>query len=137
MTLHQTFIIGGDDVDRHNRALSELRAHFRTLDKSRRWRVIIEPYTRKRTTNQNNLYWSWMSLIADETGNDKDDVHEFLLAKFCPTKSITVVEEEVTRESTKLLNTVEMKDYMDKVMAWAATTLNITLPLPEDGGQGE
>lgn len=133
MTQQQTFIIGGTDTKRAKEVLAKLREFFSVLDKSKRWRVVIEPYVRKRTKNQNNLYWQWCSLIADETGNDKDDIHEYLLAKFCPSKTV-VGGEEVTRESTRLLNTVEMKAYMDKVLAWAARDMNITLPLPEDEG---
>lgn len=132
----QTFIVGGQDVPRHQQVHKSLQDAYKALDLTKRHRIVIEPYVRKRTTNQNSLYWSWMTLIAHETGNDKDEVHEFLLAKFCPTKTVMVGDEEVTRESTKLLSTVEMTTYMDRVLAWAATFHNITLPLPEDQGRG-
>lgn len=133
---NQTFIVGGPDVPRHQQAHKALQDAYRGLDLTKKHRIIIEPYVRKRTTNQNSLYWQWCSIIADETGNDKDEIHEFLLTKYCPSKTVTVGEEIVSRESTKLLDTKEMTQYMDKVLAWAATTLNITLPLPEDQGRG-
>ena len=133
MSDKRTFIIGGSDADR-KRSKAAMAAFYETLDMSKKYRLTIEPYVRKRTTNQNSLYWSWMTLIADETGNDKDDVHEFLLAKFCPVKEVTIGDEVVERASTKLLDTKEMSRYMNRILPWAAE-FGIVLPFSEDQGR--
>jgi len=130
MTEKRTFIIGGTERERRQ-AHVQVEAYKSTLDKSKKYRLTIEPYRRKRTTSQNSLYWSWMTLIADETGNDKDDIHEFLLNKFCPTKVVMVGGEEQEITSTKYLDTKQMSAYMDRIPPWAGE-FNISLPLPEN-----
>ncbi|MBT8449087.1 MAG: recombination protein NinB [Gammaproteobacteria bacterium] len=44
--------------------------------------VVIRPYKRKRSLEQNKLYWKWLGIIAEETGNDSDSLHFKLKAEF-------------------------------------------------------
>lgn len=41
-----------------------------------RYKVVIERYTEPRTISQNALMWLWFTCIEQETGTDKQDVHE-------------------------------------------------------------
>lgn len=102
------------------------------LDMSKPWSVTVEPYRKKRSLNQNALYWKWVGIIARETGNSNDDVHEALKAKFCPPRSITLGDEERQIRSTAKATTAEMQAYMDQVYAFATTELGILLPIPEE-----
>ena len=42
-----------------------------------RYRLIIERYTEPRTLSQNALMWLWFTCIEQETGTDKQDVHDY------------------------------------------------------------
>ena len=130
VTDRSIFYIGGDKAHYSNE-LAGLRGGFAGLDKSRRWKITIEKYVKRRTSSQNGLYHVWIDIIAQDTGNDNDDLHEFLKEKFCPVKTIHIGGEEQEIHSTKYLTTAEMSRFMERVLAWAATTLNITLPPPE------
>jgi hypothetical protein len=73
---------------------------IKALDVTKPWQVTIEPKTKKRTLNQNALYWKWVGLIADATGNDNDDVHEALKAKFLTPRTIDLGGEQREIRST-------------------------------------
>ena len=42
-----------------------------------RYKVVIERYTEPRTISQNALMWLWFTCIEQETGTDKQDVHDW------------------------------------------------------------
>lgn len=52
--------------------------------------VKIEPITVSRTLNQNAYAWLVFTHVGTETGNTKDDIYQFCLAKFPVHKSIEI-----------------------------------------------
>ncbi|MGP1257067.1 MAG: hypothetical protein ACTS10_21805 [Kiloniellales bacterium] len=96
------------------------------------WSVEIKRLKSKRTLQQNALYWRWIHIIADETGNDAEDIHEAIKLKFIEPEPVTVFGETVTRRSTANKDIGAMAALMNKVHAWAHTDLDIHLPLPEE-----
>lgn len=105
------------------------------LDLAKPWSVTVEPYRKKRTLSQNGLYWKWVSIIADATGNSDDDAHDALKDKFCPPREVQLGDDYRTIRSTAKLETLEFKSYMDKVYAFATAELGIMLPIPEELGR--
>ena len=47
-----------------------------------RYKVTIERYTEPRTISQNALMWLWFTCIEQETGTDKQDVHDYYCNRF-------------------------------------------------------
>ena len=76
--------------------------------------------------------WLWFTCIERETGTDKLDVHDFYCKKFLKRRMYMNGLEDVVVGSTSKLNTMQMKTFLDKVQADAATELGIKLPLPSD-----
>ncbi len=102
---------------------------------SKPWSITVEPFKKKRTNSQNSLYWKWVSIVANETGNSQDDVHEILKAKFCPPRVVRFNDEERQIRTTTKMTTADMTQYMDAVYAFATSDLGILLPLPEEAHQ--
>ena len=96
------------------------------------WSVEIKRLKGRRTLQQNALYWRWVHIIADETGNDAEDIHEAIKLKFITPELVTVLGETVPRRSTADKDIDAMTALMNKVHAWAHTDLGILLPLPEE-----
>ena len=98
--------------------------------------VEIRLRRKKRTLDQNALYWAHLSCISQETGNSTEDLHEYFRQKFlgCEKHIVQVGNEDsvVVRRSTTKLDTKQMTEYMDKVWQFANDSLGIILPLPED-----
>lgn len=112
---------------------SEIIGTIQNLDLSRPWIIEVKRYRKNRTLGQNALFHKWLSMIAEETGNDKDDIKEYYREKFIPKTTRTIAGEVVlVNRSTSSLNTAEMAALMEKIHAHAATFFSIALPFPGD-----
>jgi hypothetical protein len=105
-------------------------------DNGREYLVEIKVRRKRRTIDQNSLYWLWLTCIMDETGMHKDDLHEFFKQKYLgiETHTIRLYNTEYSMKMTKsttVLNTKEMKYYLDRVQQFANAELGIALPNPE------
>lgn len=94
--------------------------------------ISIKRKVEPRTLSQNALMWLWFACIERETGTDKLDVHDHYCKKFLRRRIYLNGAEDVVIGSTSKLNTLQMKVFLDKVQADAATELGINLPLPAD-----
>ncbi len=108
-------------------------AQIKRLDLKKVYTIEITERRIKRTLSQNNLYFLWLTCISHETGNDKDDLHEFFKQKYL-THIRTVIFDRfwVDRISTTDLNTIQFKEFLDHIQQFASTELAITLPDPND-----
>ena len=89
--------------------------------------VDIKRYRKKRTDNQNSLYWLWLETISKDTGFHPDELHATFRAMFLTdkTKRIPLV------RSTTALNSLEFMSYLNRIEQKSAE-LGIELPNPED-----
>ena len=109
---------------------------FDYLDKCKEgveYEVEVKRYFKKRSIPQNRLYWLYIACIMDETGNDRNTIHNELREMFLPVR-YGRLGDKVTKNltSTTTLNTKQFKDYTDQVVVWAAVELGIILPDPKD-----
>ena len=106
------------------------------LDLSKAWTVTVEPHRARRSLNQNALYHKWCSIIALDTGNSHDTVHDFLKGEFLAPRTVEIGgRSREVRPSTTTLKIDEMSAFMNQVQAWAGSTLGIILPVPDDLGR--
>lgn len=102
--------------------------------------VTVEKKRKRRSLNQNNLLWMWYTVIGDEIGYTKEEVHaamgdKFLKErKFVTNKLTGEVVEFMHIRSTTTLSTVEMMEYMSSVEREAAEMGITNLPDPETWG---
>ena len=103
------------------------------LDLSKPWDMTVKPHKSSRSLDQNALYWSWLGVIAGDTGYTADDIHEVCKQKFLPPHFVDIGGEVTeTRRTTTKLKVDEMSAYMGQVEAWAVSELGIILPHPGD-----
>lgn len=80
----------------------------------------IEPLISTRSMSQNSLYHLFLDVICRETGNDHNNLHEYLKRELLPPKFIKVnikgkeVERKIPASTTDLTKT-EFCDFMDKI----------------------
>ena len=121
-------------IVRNEEIRSSVIKAIRELDLTAAWRIEWKRFRRQRTLSQNALLHKWFGIIADETGNDSDDMKEFYRKKYLPEVPKEIGGEEVLiPQSTKKLNTAEMSAFMAKVEAHAGAFFNVRLPQPEEG----
>ena len=93
-------------------------------------RVVVEIREAKdiRTNNQNRLWWKWMEIISNETGNEKSYIHDLLKYKFLMREEVIDGDIHQSLKSTTTLTKKEFTKLTQDVFYWANDTLNITLP---------
>lgn len=82
----------------------------------------LEPVISTRTMAQNRFYWLYIEVICRETGNDPDDLHEFLKQKLLIPEIVKIKgrngEYEVKKyKSTTKMNKIEFGEYLEKINA--------------------
>ena len=93
----------------------------------KRMRIKMQVARKIRSLDQNNLYWKWLTVMADELGYDTEELHASFKAMFLVDRSQKI---PLVR-STTMLNTKEFSTYLDKIEK-QASELNIKLPQPEE-----
>jgi len=90
---------------------------------------------KRRSLKANSLYWLWMQCLEDESGQSKDDYHDYFKDKFIGIYTKDIFNRKVIKEpSTKELDSKAHSYYMRQVQSEAATEFNTRVPLPEDQG---
>jgi hypothetical protein len=105
------------------------------LDLSKPWVVTVEPYKRNRSLEQNALYHKWVGIVASDTGDSHNAIHEWAKKEWLAPRQIEIHGKVIEyMPSTTQLKTLGMSEYMNKFFAWAQT-MGIILPSPEDQGR--
>lgn len=108
-------------------------AYLVRLDISKKlYTVEVLEKKSNRTISQNSLYWLWLTCIEHETGTGRDELHEFFKQKFLLPDEINVFGITILRWTTTDKNTLQFKNYLDKIQIFANAELSIMLPNPED-----
>ena len=108
-------------------------AYLDRLPEGKTYNVTIARHRERRTMDQNRLLWLWVNCISDETGQDKDDLHEYFKQKFLGLDTKTLWGVQVYKPvSTASLDTLQFTQYLERIRAFAAAELGIELPDPQD-----
>ena len=106
---------------------------IKNLNNSDSWDIKVTKKRCRRSITQNNLYWLWLTCIEQETGQDRNSLHEFFKAKFLGFEEFQVLNHTVTKViSTTQKDTRQFKEYLDSIQMFASVELGIVLPEPED-----
>lgn len=123
-----------------NRHLFDEEVRSMSRDKDYEVTVEVKPRKRYRSTIQNAYYWGIVvAMISErlrELGHDvdRDLTHEFLKGRFLFTELLDPSTGEMMRipKKTSELTTSEFMDYMEYVKQFAAETLDIYIPDPNE-----
>jgi len=93
--------------------------------------VVIKIIERNnnRTKDQNSLFWSWVSILSDNTGYTKEEMKELIQVKFLQRERLDADGyTETYIKGTSTLSKKEFNDLMNDISYWSNSTLQITLP---------
>jgi len=97
-------------------------------------RVEWEVGFKRRSLNQNNLYHMLVGVIAKETGNSHEAVHEAIKQRFVAPEFIELAGKTHEVRTTTKFNTADFSDLTTQVYALGAE-MGIYLPSPEELGR--
>jgi len=95
--------------------------------------ITVGEQKKRRSLNLNSYYWAVVvKLLSEETGYDKDEMHEVLKSMFLRTRyQIKGVWVDSTKSTTKLSHK-EMSEFIEEVKRFASTTLGVYIPDPNE-----
>jgi hypothetical protein len=86
----------------------------------------------KRSTNQNALYWLWLSVMSKDIGHTEEELHVIMKGLHAPKKEVKVGNKTyMIPKSTQELSKGEFVEYMFHVET-EANQLGIELPHPNE-----
>mgnify|MGYP006316798197 FL=1 len=79
------------------------------------------------------MFWVYVTIIANELGYEKEQMKEIISYKFLKRERVDERTGEIFEyiESTTKLNKTDFADMVNSLIRWAAETLHIVLPLPD------
>jgi hypothetical protein len=104
-----------------------------TLPQDGRYSIHIKTYKKNRSLAQNNLYWKWITIMAQHEGTTVDAMHKYMKKTHLGFEVVEIFGERIAiLPSTSKLNVVEMRDYMEQIEIFANMEMDLILPRPED-----
>lgn len=98
------------------------------MNTAEKWAVTVAPFKKRRSNNQNRLYWAWIRILGTHFGMEDDELHEVIAGKFLGYKEMFFMGEyRIIRKSSASLTTAQFKEYMDMVFSLALAE-GIALP---------
>jgi hypothetical protein len=113
-------------TDRH---MSSIGAFLSALE-GRAVSVTFSRPKSARSLKQNAYLWAVVyTSIAEHTGMSTEDVHDWCKDEFLPRRFVTLAgREKEIRKTTADLSSREFGEYLDRITAWAAQELGVTVP---------
>lgn len=116
-------------------------AHYQTkaitliqdLNPNYAWKIVATRHRKTRSNPQNAYHWGVIiDLICQDTGNDKNDIHEYLLGEYAGWETYEVFGRKKVRPARRShdMNVDQFNDFNEWCSAWAAKNLGIVIPMP-------
>lgn len=93
--------------------------------------LVLKPHKKKRSLNQNDLFWVWCTEFGDHTGNFKDYMYKFFEEEFCPPVTVEVKGMTKTVRCAKKLPKKEFSEFMEKVYYWLEIEQDFKVEWPQ------
>jgi len=112
--------------------VSDLIAKELPYFNGKRIRIKFEKLQSKRSTQQNRLWWLYITIVAKEIGYEPDELHEICKFKFLKKERVDEATGEIFQYvgSTAKLNKTEFSDLIFDFRKWVVETFSINLPDP-------
>ena len=96
--------------------------------------IKLDKIKSSRSHQQNKYYWVCVTILSQEIGYEKNELHEILKYKFLTKEKV----DEKTGEcynfvgSTTKLNKTEFGEFVAELQRWSSQTFNVVLPDPNE-----
>lgn len=115
-------------------------SYIGSLKEGKKYIIDVKQEREKRSVSANSLYWMWVALLCNETGNvfnkeekEKNVFHIHLKKQLLGYEIIDVfgIEERVLRSTAKMPSD-KFAEYMERVKSYSFDEWGIILPEPKD-----
>jgi hypothetical protein len=117
----------------HENARNLAKKEIDSIPLDGKMKVEIKKVTSKRSEAQNKLYWMWVTIIANELGYTKIEMHESLVQSLLLPEAKEIHGKMITIwPSTTSLKVGEFAEFLNDIDVFASSDLGIVLPQPAD-----
>jgi len=117
-------------LSNNNRRNDAIR-HIESLDLNESYEVIVQPYNKKRSLNQNRTLWNLYKPLSDYTGYTEEELHEIMKAACIGYDVFSFNGEKFLKPKSSTRLTVKgMMKMLEKIMIVGAF-LEVQLPIPD------
>lgn len=92
--------------------------------------IIVRKWRSLRSRRQNSLMWAWLNILEQETGQSKDDLHDYFNNRYLKRTIVIKGKEYIVVRSSTSLRTDEFTEYLGKIRVKSATFFSVNLPDP-------
>ena len=128
----QTFVLHPNEG--RERVLANLQGFLVSISPSKAWEVTIKQHKKKRSDEANRYLWGVVyRTLADATGHDADDFHEYFLGEMYGWEEYEIMGRKRVRpmKRSRKLSSAEFFEYVEFVRQRAAQQ-GIYIPDPGD-----
>lgn len=93
--------------------------------------IVVQKKRMVRSVQQNRLWWLYVTILSEDLGYEKSEMHDILKFKFLKRERVIEKTGEIIPylESTTRLSRSEFSEVVESVIHWAVE-MNIILPEP-------
>lgn len=131
--MNQTFVLPPEPAERE-RIAGNLHAFLLKALPGKRVKVTVEPYRRTRSNEQNRALWGLAyRILAEATGHQAEDLHEFFLGEYFGWDVIEVMGQKrrVPKRRSHTMTTIEFADFYTFIQQRAAE-IGFDVPNPNE-----
>lgn len=106
----------------------KMDTYLESLPEGAQFELIVSPIKDFRSLKLNRTYWMYLTMIGDELGYTKHEMHDYFKAKFLCEITQVNGEDILTCKSTSDLSTREFCEYLESIFYLCAENFSIVLP---------
>ncbi len=110
----------------------KIDAYVSKLAEGTQFEVIIRPVLDSRSLKLNRTYWMYLTMVGDELGYSKNEMHDYFKMKFLCEKMEINGELILSCKSTSDLSTKKFCEYLESIFHFCSSELGVVLPDIQD-----
>lgn len=130
----ENLIIYGKAVEGKPKIYDSYKIHdyVSKLPEGTQFELIIRPVLDSRSLKLNRTYWMYLTMVGDELGYSKNEMHDYFKMKFLCEHIEINGEITLSCKSTSDLSTKKFCEYLESIFFFCSSELGIVLPDIED-----
>jgi hypothetical protein len=134
MKHERAILLPKEDAERRKARVVRISTFLCGLDAEKPWELVVRPFRRTRSNQQNRALWGLAyKILSEETGNDPEDLHEYFLGEWGGWEVLEIMgqKRKVPKKRSSALNTTDFSDFFSFIQQRSAQTVGVYIPNPD------
>jgi hypothetical protein len=130
----RTIVLPRETAETRRARIARIAAFLGQLPIDRPWELLVQPFRRSRSSQQNRALWGLAyKMISEATGYELEELHDYYLGTHFgwTVKTVFGQKKRVPNKRSSKLSTVEFAEFFDFIQRHAAQHLGLFIPDPD------